>query len=269
MDDEYGHACGVCGRLWFEKDLKNITEDQIKAIQKWHTINKRVLAQEELQSITQFSLCSNCRIWLSKDKMPSMAKWNGFCYPKIPNHLPLLDPITERLISPRIPFMVMRRLFYDFSYGIVGQIINVPVDVPKMVYALPRQLGMDEAINVNIKRNIMHKSTYLSGYVNKRNIAVWLEFLQKSTLYRRNNITVDMSRLETQTSPLIPIEQMDSERIGDGDAIGIRQHSLLWNEDMVLNISPGQHALPLNVIFDRNAEEFAFPGTLKYYLLIS
>lgn len=165
--------------------------------------------------------------------------------------------------------MVMRRLFYDFSYGIVGQIINVPVDVPKMVYALPRQLGMDEAINVNIKRNIMHKSTYLSGYVNKRNIAVWLEFLQKSTLYRRNNITVDMSRLETQTSPLIPIEQMDSERIGDGDAIGIRQHSLLWNEDMVLNISPGQHALPLNVIFDRNAEEFAFPGTLKYYLLIS
>lgn len=138
LDDEYGLVCGVYDRLWFKKILKKITDKQIKAIQHWHTINKRVLSQEELQSITKFNLCTN---WLNRKKMPSLAKWNGFFYPEIPSHLPLLDPITESFISPRLPFMVIRRLFFDFSYGIIGQIINVPVDVPTVVYALPRQLG--------------------------------------------------------------------------------------------------------------------------------
>lgn len=78
-----------------------------------------------------------------------------------------------------------------------------------------------------------------------------------------------MSRLETASLPLISLEQLDSERIGDGDAIGVRQNSLLWNEDMVLNIAPGQKAIPLNIIYDRNAEELAFPGRLSFVIIVA
>jgi hypothetical protein len=46
--------------------------------------------------------------------------------------LPPLDSISARLISPRLPFIQIRRLRYEGNYGIVGQVINVPVDVNTM-----------------------------------------------------------------------------------------------------------------------------------------
>ena len=51
--------------------------------------------------------------------------------------------------------MQIRRLRYDGSYGIIGQVINVPVDVDTMVQQLPRQLDDDQAFNVNIKKNMI------------------------------------------------------------------------------------------------------------------
>ncbi|GFX58078.1 uncharacterized protein TNCV_4048361 [Trichonephila clavipes] len=51
--------------------------------------------------------------------------------PPKPSGMPLLDPISIRLISPWLPFMQIRRLRYEGNYGIVGQVINVPVDVSK------------------------------------------------------------------------------------------------------------------------------------------
>ncbi|GFW30879.1 hypothetical protein TNCV_2939811 [Trichonephila clavipes] len=38
------------------------------------------------------------------------AVYNGFVYPEIPRHLSTLDLVSEGLISPRIPFMQIRRL---------------------------------------------------------------------------------------------------------------------------------------------------------------
>jgi hypothetical protein len=51
--------------------------------------------------------------------------------------------------------MQIRRLRHEGSYGIVGQVINVPVDVNNMVRQLPRQLDNDYAFNVNIKKNLI------------------------------------------------------------------------------------------------------------------
>lgn len=82
--------------------------------------------------------------------MPILSKYNGFVYPKLPCDLPRLDPISERLISPRLPFMQIRRLRNDFGIGIIGQVINVPVNVEEMVLSLPRQLDNDFAINICI-----------------------------------------------------------------------------------------------------------------------
>jgi hypothetical protein len=51
-----------------------------------------------------------------------------FTIQKTPQHLPKRDLIPERLISPQIPFMQIRRLRHiQGQFGIYGHIINVPV----------------------------------------------------------------------------------------------------------------------------------------------
>ncbi|GFY35649.1 helitron_like_N domain-containing protein [Trichonephila clavipes] len=74
-------------------------------------------------------------------------------YREIPAHLPTLDLVSERLISLRIPFMQIRRLRHVHGqFGILGQIINVPVSINTMVDRLPRNVDDDYCINVHIKK---------------------------------------------------------------------------------------------------------------------
>lgn len=120
-----------------------------------------------------------------------MSRSNGYPYPEKPPHLPILDPLTERLISPRIPYMQIRRLRHEGSYGILGQVIIVPVDVDSMVQSLPRALDDDYAFNVNLKKHIVQKSSYLSGYVEKFIVEAWLRYLVEQPLYKYYKITVD------------------------------------------------------------------------------
>ncbi|KAJ9575861.1 hypothetical protein L9F63_007269 [Diploptera punctata] len=99
------------------------------------------------EAVTDFKLCGTCRKSLDSDKMPTLSRANGFVYPPKQHGLPTLDQISARLVSPRLPFMQIHRLRYDCSYGIIGQVINVPVDVDTIVQQLPRQLDDDQAFN--------------------------------------------------------------------------------------------------------------------------
>ncbi|GBO30085.1 hypothetical protein AVEN_48749-1 [Araneus ventricosus] len=77
------------------------------------------------------------------------------------------NPISESLISLRLAFIPIRRLRAE-SYAVVGQVINVPIDVNIMVQHLLRNLDDDQAFNENIEKRLNHKSIYLSGEVRKR-----------------------------------------------------------------------------------------------------
>ncbi|XP_037518933.2 uncharacterized protein LOC119395976 [Rhipicephalus sanguineus] len=57
----------------------------------------------------------------------------------IPAHLPALNPVEKRLTAPRLPFMSVKRLAQGSGqYGIKGQVVNVPINVPKTVQTLSR-----------------------------------------------------------------------------------------------------------------------------------
>lgn len=102
-----------------------------------------------------------------------MSACNGFTYPEYPTHLPPLDCISEHLISPRLPFMQIRRLRNAVgNFSVVVQVVNVPVDVNTMVKPLPRHLHDDHAMNAHIKHHghVIHKSSYLTGIVKKRTV---------------------------------------------------------------------------------------------------
>ncbi|CAB3244138.1 unnamed protein product [Arctia plantaginis] len=134
--------------------------------------------------------------------------------------------------------MQVRRLRHDFSYGIVGQVINVPVDVQEMVKCLLRQLDEDDVIHVNIKRNLAHKSVYISGYMSKSTVPSWLTVLQNSPLYRLYEIKVDLSRLnlalpdldDVEDDPSNHIENISAEQNPESEILALTsQHIVMWN----------------------------------------
>ncbi|XP_052565864.1 uncharacterized protein LOC120424652 [Culex pipiens pallens] len=172
------------------------------------------------------------------------------------------------------------------SYTIIGQIINVPVDVNEMVRMLPRQLEDDYAFNVCIKKQLIHKSNYLQGYVKKSVVKAWLRYLINTPLYKREGIVLDESLIEpdvpegTDGEEMVELEvsevvdvPRDVPRIpqqNDQIALDVleteaelftgQQQTVLWNEDMSLNIAPGQNRMPTSIVYDQYAEELSFPG---------
>jgi hypothetical protein len=106
--------------------------------------------------VAQFKACVTCTATLDRDQVHS----NVFACPPYPMRLPPLDCISESLVTTRLPFMQIRRLRYQMGgYGIVGQVINVPVDVNYTVTRLPRQLDNYYSFNIHLKRNLISKIT--------------------------------------------------------------------------------------------------------------
>lgn len=100
IDNEFGYACDVCARIWFRNDLKSITnaEANVLAATNW------------FETVEGFSACITCRHSLKRGLIPTLSQTNGFTYPNFPSNLPPLDPLTTRLVSPRINFMQLGRL---------------------------------------------------------------------------------------------------------------------------------------------------------------
>ncbi|XP_028966621.1 uncharacterized protein LOC100900662 [Galendromus occidentalis] len=257
LDNEFGHKCDVCDRIWFKRDLKAVDS----------VIANFLIPYFPDENVHSFRLCHNCYKVSRGRKIPNLSKVNGYRYPPKPVNLPKLDPVSERLISPRIPYMQIRRLRHEGSYGIIGQVINVPVDVDTMVRCLPRSLDDDYAFNVNLKKNIVHKSSYISGFVKKSTIHEWLKYLVQQPLYKHYNITIDWSVFnESATSSgndgqcEDQIERLDACTVPEAELIHSRQHTMMWNEEHSLNIAPGQHRRPESLTLDTLAEEMSFPA---------
>lgn len=188
LENDFGHAYDICDRLWFKNDLKRIiNDDNTPNIQFIRTMLTNI-------NLSEIKICSTCYTSINKNNIPPLSVYNGFKYPTVPDNLKnfKLDLVTERLISPRIPFMQIRRLRHvNGQYGIYGQVINVPIEVDTMVNRLPRNVDDDHCITVHIKRKKIHKSSYVYGMVNKRVVKVWLRYLLTTPLYMTYNITVD------------------------------------------------------------------------------
>lgn len=258
IENPFGFACSVCRRLWFKKDLSVVPKNHLEVL-------KNAFPGED---VAKFSVCITCKNCITKKRqIPTLSRSNGFRYPEIPQGLPGLNCISRRLISPRIFFTQIRRIRYNnSSQKITGQIINIPTDVDEMVNTLPRNLDDDYAINVHIKKHLMHKSSYMQGYVKKSILKHWLNYLITTPLYRNNNISIKKTFLEDQRIESHKNLRMDdfeveklAEDYADVDYIFAQQETLLWNEEKVLCIAPGQNKQPLSILMDEHAEELTFP----------
>ncbi|GBN15275.1 hypothetical protein AVEN_114130-1 [Araneus ventricosus] len=68
-----------------------------------------LLAEFPHKNVQAFNLRGSCKRSLYNSKIPPLSRTNGFIYPDL-SDLPSLDPINERLISHRLPFIRNRRL---------------------------------------------------------------------------------------------------------------------------------------------------------------
>jgi hypothetical protein len=59
-----------------------------------------------------------------------------------------------------------------------------------MVQQFSRRLDDDDAFSVYIKKKLIHKSTYLSGFMKKSVLKAWLRYVICQPLYKHYNITI-------------------------------------------------------------------------------
>ncbi|GBM13725.1 hypothetical protein AVEN_89992-1 [Araneus ventricosus] len=122
-ENKFGHVCNVCDSVRFLKDVTPSCKNE-----KFLSALSAEFPDKDVQA---FNLCGSCEISLYNSKIPPLSRTNGFIYPDRPD-LQSLDPISERLISPRLPFIQIRRLRSE-GYAGFGQVINVQVDVNTIV----------------------------------------------------------------------------------------------------------------------------------------
>jgi len=142
---------------------------------------------------------------------------HGLRFEPLPECLKGLTETEERLLSPRIPFMIIR------SYGITkqnelhGNIVNVPMDVQETLKKLPRAINENQTCLIKWKRMMKYKNAYLCEYLRSFKVMQAFEYLQTTELYKENNITLseDWKNID-QDSDLIPFEPHD--KLGENDS---------------------------------------------------
>ncbi|CAN7979664.1 unnamed protein product, partial [Ixodes pacificus] len=101
VNNPFGYMCDVCERLWHMKDLTPVSSAMRET---WS------LAVPPEWGETVARVCTTCKNFLVKQKIPLFSVTNGYRYPPMPPGLPVLNDVAERLLSPRIPFVQIRRL---------------------------------------------------------------------------------------------------------------------------------------------------------------
>lgn len=141
----------MCDRLWFNNNLS-----KVGSIQNEQHCNAAVgVLQREFAAdcgdVLQFNVCSTCKEALTSGKVRAMSVTHGYRYSPMPEHLPELNAVEERIVVPRLPFMSNRRLTHgNDKYAIKGQVVNVAIEVQETVQCLPRNIPDDAAIDVHI-----------------------------------------------------------------------------------------------------------------------
>ena len=108
-------------------------------------------------------------------------------FPELPHQLKLYS-IEERLIAPRIVFMLLQDHRVGGQTFVRGNSVNVPVDIAPTVNTLPRSLNDSETETIKFKRKKQYKKCEFKE--NIRPMAVWTAvdyLLKESPLYKEVN----------------------------------------------------------------------------------
>ena len=116
-------------------------------------------------------------------------------FPSVPTEFQLYG-MEECIICPRLLFFQMRTHF--MGGRVLGNVVNVPVDVAPTVQILQRTLSDTETLVVKYKRKLEYKKCEF--WENIQPSAVWKAthyLLQNSNLYKNENIQLNTDWLNS------------------------------------------------------------------------
>jgi len=114
-------VCVCCGGLFFSRSIEKIKQSYIVSLKK-PFVEKCIWARRCLESFedcTSYFMCVTCSKKFKNGEVPDIALSNGLEYPVIDERILRLNDLEERLVSPRIPFLVIRELGWDKQKGII------------------------------------------------------------------------------------------------------------------------------------------------------
>jgi hypothetical protein len=98
----------------------------------------------------------------------------------------------------------------------------------------------------------------LQGCIKKAAVKQWFEHLIQTPpppLYKRYNIVTDTTFLNVDNMPEDTYElDKINQHSSDIECLFAQQHTVLWNENKYLEISPSQNNKPLSITYEEHAQ---------------
>lgn len=259
------YVCTLCLQTWYRESVK-------LAISNGKSRTNKTSLMNNIKSFNdQEWICNTCNKYISENKIPPCSKFNKTCFEEKPNEL-LLTEAEEKLISLRIPFMQLHELPRGKQISLHGNVVNVLTNIKDTVAKLPRKIDENATIPMKLKRKLSYKHHVTYQTLRPEKIISALEWLLENTSqYKEAGIEIDKSWNSNEITEEITIEkegehnedmwnEVPEEELPCGTVDTLLHPLDLTTEGAeVFSFAPAEGNTPLNIFFDKNAEEMSFP----------
>ena len=271
--------CSCCGGLWFEYSIREFTVEML---------TDKGLEKEFIDTVcylknTIIKLCVTCRKHILLNKVPDLCLSNGLAFYEIPDCLKILPELKERLISPRIPFMVIRSLGYFEQFGLKGNLVNVPVNVDTNVSILPRTFSDTQTIQLKLMRQMKNKNAFMYQAIRPKVVHIAVKYLVEQELYKDEGIVISNDWLNQHFSErenfIVNDEdkkinenentkvsddddtwnKYDNELINPGTTETLLNYETTDQDDIGIKFAPAENSRPMSIFMDMKVDELTFP----------
>ena len=232
---------------------------------------------------TIIKLCVTCRRDIMSNKIPNLCLSNGLAFYEIPDCLKILTELEERLISPRIPFMVIRSLGYSKQFGLKGNLVNVPMNVDTNVSILPRTFSDTRTIQLKLMRQMKNKNAFMYETIRPKVVHTAVKYLVEQELYKdegivisndwlnqhlseRENFIVNDEDKKTNENENTKVSddddnwnECDDEPINPGATETLLNDEIADQNDIGLKFAPAENNRPISILMDLKVDELTFP----------
>ena len=166
-----------------DSDLASDEDGAVEEIDNQYSQSSHTAYNDEITYKWYEYICLTCHRNLKKKmpKMPPQAYANCMALSEVPPELLNLSDLERRIISLRIPFMVIFCLVrYGSQYKIRGGCTNVPSSLDQIVDILPRMPNDIQFHPMKLKKKMCYKSNYMYNYIRKDVVIAAIKWLKEN-----------------------------------------------------------------------------------------
>ncbi|CAF4968245.1 unnamed protein product [Rotaria sp. Silwood1] len=217
------------------------------------------------------------------NKVPNLCLSNGLAFYEIPDCLKTLTELEERLISPRIPFMVIRSLGYSKQFDLKGNLVNVPMNVDTNVSILRRTFSDTQTIQLKLMRQMKNKNAFMYETIRPKVVHTAVKYLVEQELYKDEGIVISNDWLNQHFSERENFivndedkkinenentkgsddddnwDECDDEPINPGATETLLNDEIADQNDTGIKFASAENNRPISILMDLKVDELTFP----------